>query len=108
MRRRQAQTHVAEAVQELVHTAVLEIRTMAYLRRGLQDGSFDGAEYQEQIRLLADVCDTLLPGLGSRREYTPQQALRYTWESRNDGQRDWIRNTLRAGNFDVEGLLETR
>jgi hypothetical protein len=81
---------------------------MAYLREGLSDGSFAGVEYQEQIRLLADVCDTLVPGLGGRREYTPQQALRYTWESRDDSQRDWIRRTLRGHDFRMEDLLGER
>ena len=99
---------VTDAVQELVQAAVVEIRTMAYLRVGPQEGSFPSAEYQEQIRLLADICDTLVPGLGSRGKYTPEQALRYTWESRDDCQRDWIRLTLRECNLEVEDLLKTR
>jgi hypothetical protein len=100
-----ARPRTADAIQELVQTAVLQIRTMAYLREGLGDGPFPNIEYQEQIRLLADICDTLIPGLGSRRHYSAQRALQYTWESRNEEQREWIRRTLHGVNIHVEELL---
>jgi hypothetical protein len=95
-RDRRRQDAAATAIAHAVQDATMLIRTMAYRRERLVEGTFPEADdYQEEIRLLADVCDTLIPGL--RRDlpsYGPTDALQYTWDSRNDYQRRWLEGTL--------------
>ncbi|MGH3736104.1 MAG: hypothetical protein ACRDT6_10870 [Micromonosporaceae bacterium] len=104
-RRRQAAA--ADAIAHLVHDGVTEIRTMAYRREPLRDELFPGTDYQEQIRLISDALDTLVPGLRRRRRYPPTYALQATWDSRDDQQRQWIRHTLATHHLDIEKLITT-
>jgi hypothetical protein len=78
--RRRRETIEARAVTHLVHQAILHIRGMAYLRRTMLDDYFPDTDYQEQIRLLADMCDTRVPGI--ERMNSPRAALLYTYRSR--------------------------
>jgi hypothetical protein len=101
-----AATAIAHAVQD----AVLLIRMMAYRRERLADGTFPEADdYQEEIRLLADICDTLVPGL--RRDlpgYGPVDALQYTWDSRNEHQRRWLEEALAQHDIVVTDFIVDR
>ncbi|WP_433012900.1 hypothetical protein [Kribbella sp. CA-294648] len=94
-RDRRHQDAAATAITHAVHDAILMIRTMAYCRERPSVIFPEADDYQEEIRLLADLCDTLIPGL--RRDlldYRPVDALQYTWDSRNDHQRRWLTETL--------------
>src|ERR1700743_2936490 len=90
----------ASAVTDLVHDAVLWIRLMAVTRQSMCDDMFPGTDYAYQIRALADLCDTLVPGL--RPGQRPSAALRYTWSSRSPGQQQWIRRCLHDHGLRVE------
>jgi hypothetical protein len=93
----------ARAVTHLVHQAILYIRGMAYLRRTMLDDYFPGADYQEQIRLLADMCDTLVPGIAG--DHSSRAALLYTYRSRGP-QREWMISTLSTEGIDLLRLLQ--
>jgi hypothetical protein len=104
-RRRQAV--IANAIADVVHESVLFMRAMAHLREGMCDELFPGSDYQEQIRELADLCDNLVPGLrpgGSRR---PVDALQFTWDSRSEPQRRWIRRCVALRGVKIDDLIET-
>jgi hypothetical protein len=85
-----------------VHWAVLRIRTMAYLREPMLDDCFPGADYPEQIRLLADLCDVLVPGLVS----DPDAALQHAYRSRRP-QREWMIETLACDGIDLLDLVDS-
>jgi hypothetical protein len=93
---RRRQEAAANAIASAVQDAILEIRTLAYRREDLPENVYlETHDHQEVIRLLADVCDTLIPGL--RRDlpkHKPTDALQYTWDSRSEDQRRWLRQTL--------------
>ncbi|GAA2778728.1 hypothetical protein [Saccharopolyspora taberi] len=91
-----------EAIAEVVHEAVVLMRTMAFRREALCDVDFPGTDYQEQIRLLADLCDTLVPGL--KPGTNAAAALQYTWDTRTDAQRRWIRAALAKRGVTLEDL----
>jgi hypothetical protein len=107
---RRRQDAAATAIAHAVHDATLLIRTMAYSRERLVQEIFPEADdYQEAIRLLADVCDTLIPGL--RRDlpsYRPTDALQYTWDSRNEHQRRWLEGTLAQHDIAVTDFIVDR
>lgn len=95
------QAVASNAIAHVVQSAILEIRTMAFRREPLLSEIFPGVDYQEQIRLIADVCDTLVPALRSDEREKPIEALQYTWESRDENQRRWLRHTLARAHVDV-------
>ncbi|GGS34068.1 hypothetical protein GCM10010171_30530 [Actinokineospora fastidiosa] len=70
MRRRK---RAEQARKWITHQAILHIRAMAYRREAHCHDSFPDADHLEQIRLLADLCDTLVPG------DDPVSALQWTW-----------------------------
>jgi hypothetical protein len=101
------QALVANAVADIVHDAILFIRTMAYTRKTMCDDVFPNTDYSEQIRELADLCDNLVPGLRPNGPRQPTDALQYTWDSRSEGQQQWIRRSLASHRVRVEDLIET-
>jgi hypothetical protein len=107
---RRRQDAATTAIAHAVHDAILLIRTMAYRRERLVEGTFPEADdYEEEIRLLADVCDTLIPGL--RRDLPnlrPVDALQYTWDSRNEHQRRWLEETLAQHDIAVTDFIVDR
>jgi hypothetical protein len=107
---RRHQDAAATAIAHAVHDAILLIRTTAYRRERLVEGTFPEADdYAEEIRLLADVCDTLIPGL--RRDlpsFRPVDALQYTWDSRNEHQRRWLEETLAQHDIAVTDFIVDR
>ena len=107
---RRHQDAAATAIAHAVHDAIVLIRAMAYRRERLMEGTFSEADdYEEEIRLLADVCDTLVPGLRrDRPSYTPVDALQYTWDSRNEHQRQWLKETLAQHDIAVADFIVDR
>jgi hypothetical protein len=103
--RRRQQDAVANAIVHLVQDGMLQIRTMAYLREGMLDRHFPEADYQEQIRLVADALDLVIPGLRQGFDYSPTEALQAAWDNRDDQQRRWIRDTLAAHGLDVHDFI---
>jgi hypothetical protein len=51
----------ANAVVDVIQDGILEIRTIAYRREAFRSDVFPQADYQEQIRLIADALHTLIP-----------------------------------------------
>jgi hypothetical protein len=100
-------TVVTAAIGHIVHWSVVHIRTMAYRGEPMCDEDFPGASYEEQIRLLADVCDNLVLALRPGRQRNPASALQYTWDSRDERQRQWITRCLALQNIDIEDLIDT-
>jgi hypothetical protein len=86
---------------------VLEIRTMAYRREAMRRDVFPQADYQEQIRLIADALDNLIPALAPGSPYKPTVALQFTWDSRAV-QRRWLWHTLEVSGFKINDLITTR
>lgn len=97
----------ATALAKVVHDAVIVIRGMAWTQEGLADDSFPDTNYHEQIRALADLCDTLVPGLQPGLGYSATQALQYTWDSRSAAQRQWLQSHLQSHGVDINDLIVT-
>jgi hypothetical protein len=93
---------------DLILDGVLEIRTIAYRREALRSDVFPQADYQEQIRLIADALDNLIPALAPGSKYTPTLALQYTWDSRTAEQRRWLSHTLEISGVDLDKFITTR
>lgn len=79
---------------------MLYIRAMAYLRRPLLDDDFPETDYQEQVRLLADVCDTLVPATAR----SARRGLEWTYRTRAS-QRQWMIKTLAEWEIDLLALI---
>ncbi|MFI9384828.1 hypothetical protein [Kutzneria sp. NPDC052558] len=93
---------------DVVHESILFMRAMAHTGEAMCDDVFPGTDCHEQIRELADLCDNLVPALrpdGSRR---PVVALQYVWDTRTEGQQQWIRRCLAGRGVRVENLIDTR
>lgn len=101
------QARVANAIADIVHDAVLFMRTMAHTRESMCDDVFPGTDYDEQIREIADVCDNLVPGLRPGGPRRPTDALQFTWDSRSEAQRQWIRRSLASHHVQVDDLINT-
>jgi hypothetical protein len=87
----------------LVQDALVQIRTMAYLRREVAAGEDESPlDYHEHIRLIADVCENL-PGY--LRAGTPVQGLKYAWTQANEMQQAWIRETLAQHGIAITDLV---
>jgi hypothetical protein len=97
----------ANAIVDVIQDGVLEIRTMAYLREAHRSNVFPQADYREQIRLIADALDNLIPALAPGSKYTPTLALQYTWDSRTE-QRRWLWHTLEVSGVEINKFLTTR
>jgi hypothetical protein len=98
----------ANAVVDVIQDSILEIRTIAYRREAFRSDVFPQADYQEQIRLIADALHTLIPALAPGTKYTPTLALQYTWDRRTDEQRRWLRHTLEISGVDISKFVTTR
>lgn len=88
----------------VVHESVLYVRAMAQSQRSMCGDVFPGTDHREQTYLLADLCDTLVGGL--RPNGRPVEALQYTWDSRTEPQREWIRRCLARRGPRIEQLIE--
>jgi hypothetical protein len=87
----------------LVQDALIQIRTMAYLRREVAAREDEPPlDYHERIRLIADVCENL-PGY--LRADTPVQGLTYAWTQANQMQQAWIRETLAQHGIAITDLV---
>jgi hypothetical protein len=86
----------------LVQDALVQIRTMAQLRREVAAGQDEPPlDYHERIRLIADACGNLR---GYLRD-TPVQGLRYAWTQANEMQQAWIRETLAQHGIAITDLV---
>lgn len=100
--RRRRQNHAADhAARELLHNALLQIRTMAYLRR---DSSDPTADYIERIRMIADICHHLPGSLGSGRSRTDIPPFLYMWMTASVAQRSWLREQWTRMGYDFSDL----
>lgn len=92
----------------LVHDALVQIRAMAYLRKDL--GAGDGhppGDYQERIRLIADVCENLPGYLRASTRGTPEEGLQYVWDKASDAQRQWLLETLSSHDVNLADIIST-
>jgi hypothetical protein len=106
---RRRQDQAANAIALVVQEAILLIRAMAYRREAFTDTPFvDAEDYQEQIRRLADLCDTLVPGLRRGVDYRPTDALQYTWDSREEDQRRFLQDVLAGNGISITDFIVDR
>jgi hypothetical protein len=80
----------------LLRNALLQIRTMAYLRRDPADPT---ADYVERIRMIADVCHNL-PALGRRRWRTDIPPFLFMWLTASEPKRAWLRQQWTEMGYD--------
>lgn len=88
----------------LVQDALVQIRTMAYLRREVAAREDEPPiDYHERIRLIADACHNL-PGY--LRAGRPAQGLREAWHNADAVQQEWLRDTLEQHGVVISELVD--
>ena len=103
---RRHQAAAADAALLLIHDALIQIRTMAYLRTTVAPDATDG-DYHERIRLIADVCENLPGYLRTGTPASSAQGLQSAWDNADEFQREWLRHTLTQHGIDIAGLVAT-
>lgn len=106
--RRHRQDAATDASLLLVADALVQIRTMAYLRRDLSASDDEGeapGDYPERIRLIADVCHNLPGYLRAETPGTPLEGLQYAWDNASETQRRWLRETLARHRILLSGII---
>lgn len=104
-RQRRAQATATDASLLLVQEALVQIRTMAYLRRCTTD--LAGDDYHESIRLVADACENLPGYMRVSSPGSPEQGLQYAWDKSDAVQRSWLRAALVQHGIELTDLVST-
>ncbi|MEV4413142.1 hypothetical protein [Catellatospora sp. NPDC049609] len=100
-RRRKAQA-ARQAAADLLCHALVEIRTMAYLR---QDPGDPTADYAERIRMIADVCESLPGSLAHKGRWrTDVPPFLYLWLTASEPKRAWLRKQWTRIGYDFSEL----
>jgi hypothetical protein len=95
--KRQRLSAATDASLLLVQEALVRTRAMAYLRKDMFASEGDGGgqiDYQERIRLIADVCENLPGYLRASSRGTSLEGLQYAWDNGDRFQRAWLQQTL--------------
>ncbi len=96
----------------LVQDALVHIRAMAYLRKDMfaaeGDARVDQIDYQERIRLIADVCENLPGYLRASSRGTPLEGLQYVWDQASELQKAWLRRTLTLHGIVISDIITAR
>jgi hypothetical protein len=102
----------ADASLLLIQDALIHIRAMAYLRKNIfaanGDDEHHQIDYQECIRLIADVCHNLPGYLRASSRGTSLEGLQYVWDNANDFQRVWLRRTLTLHEVAITDIITAR